>query len=161
MGCAKTKFKKAETIDYSNVEIYVELLKNGKYDTMGFPPFTFKDIPELLRYRNNNRIIANFPINPVSSFAGYDCKLGVYILWTIESIRTAANNKERMFLKFPSQNPILAKRDPDKLIRVYDDASHEIAAKAYFDWWNNNITNKSFGDFKHIDPLEKTDYRWN
>lgn len=96
MGCAQAD---SENIAPGNlsVEKYVELLETGKYDTIGLPSFTYKDIPGLLKYRNNKQIIIDFPVNPFSSFAGYECKLGVYVLWTIESIRAVAINKEKWF----------------------------------------------------------------
>ena len=43
---------------------------------------------------------------------------------------------------------------------VSDNLSHTMAAKAYFDWWENN-KDKKFDDFKNIDPLENTDYKWH
>ena len=43
---------------------------------------------------------------------------------------------------------------------VFDDASHAAAAKAYYDWWTSN-QDTDFDDFKAIDPLEDTDYRWH
>jgi hypothetical protein len=101
-----------------------------------------------------------FPHNPFSSLYGPDCKLGIYVLWTIESIRAVSIESEYLIMGFPSQNPILALRDSDELNLVSDDLSHTIAADAYFDWWENN-KNKDFDDFKNIDPLEETEYRWH
>ena len=65
-----------------------------------------------------------------------------------------------MIGRFPSQNPILALRDSEELELVFDDKSHEIAAHAYYEWWEDN-KHKDFSDFKNIDPLEITDYRWH
>jgi len=47
-----------------------------------------------------------------------------------------------------------------ELSLVYCKESHQIAAKAYFDWWENN-KQKNFNEFKNIDPLKYTDYRWH
>jgi len=63
-------------------------------------------------------------------------------------------------MRFPSQNPILALRDSAELKLVYDDTSHEIAAKAYFDWWDSN-KQKNFSEFKNLDPLKETKYKWH
>jgi len=84
----------------------------------------------------------------------------MYVLWTIESIRAVANQSEYLIMRFPSQNPILALRDSNELSLGYSNESHQIAAKAYFDWWENN-KQKNFNEFKNIDPLILTDYRWH
>ena len=142
------------------VEKYIELLKLNQYDSVNLPAFTYMDIPALLKYRNENQIITNFPHNPISSLWGPECKLGMYVLWTIESIRAVSINYEYLIMRFPSQNPILALRASSELSLVYSDESHQTAAKAYFDWWENN-KGKSFDEFKYIDPLQTTAYRWH
>lgn len=143
-----------------NVEKYIELLKSNQYDSLNLPAFTYLDIPALLKYRNETQIITNFPHNGISSLYAPDCTLGMYVLWTIESIRAVAINSEYLIMRFPSQNPILALRAVDELSLVYTNESHQIAAKAYFDWWQNN-KQKNFDKFKNIDPLISTDYRWH
>jgi len=55
---------------------------------------------------------------------------------------------------------ILRLRNTDELQLGYDETSYEVAAQAYYDWWENN-KDKNFGDFKNIVPLEETDYRWH
>ena len=60
--------------------------------------------------------------------------------------------------RFPSQNPILAKRNVDGLELVDDKKSHEIAAQAYYDWW---YSNDDYNEIKYIDPLGNTDYKWH
>lgn len=42
---------------------------------------------------------------------------------------------------------------------VFNNESHEIAAQAYFHWWNEN-KHKNFDIFKDIDPLANTTYSW-
>ncbi len=127
---------------------------------MNLPEFTYQDIPALIKYRNETQIITNFPHNGISSLYEPECTLGMYVLWTIESIRAVAINSEYLIMRFPSQNPILALRDADELSLVYSIESHQIAAKAYFDWWENN-KQKNFNKFKNIDPLKFTKYRWH
>ena len=63
-------------------------------------------------------------------------------------------------MRFPSQNPLLTLRNSVELSLVSDNVSHSIAAKAYYDWWETN-KNKNFDDFKNIDPLADTDYKWH
>jgi uncharacterized protein DUF4943 len=78
-----------ESEDLNNVDVdrYIELLKEGKYDSLELPEFTYKDVPALLEYRNEIQMIKDFPINEVSSLWLPECKLGMYVLWTVESIR--------------------------------------------------------------------------
>jgi hypothetical protein len=142
------------------VDKYIELLKANQYDSINLPAFTYNDIPALLKYRNDTQVITNFPHNGISSLYAPNCTLGMYVLWTIESIRAVSINSKYLRIRFPSQNPILALRDSVDLKLVDDDTSHKIAAKAYFDWWENN-KQKNFGEFKHLDPLIKTKYRWH
>ena len=154
--------KKSESEVKTNlsVERYIELLKANQYDSSYLPAFTYQDIPALLKYRNETQIITNFPHNGISSLYAPDCTLGMYVLWTIESIRAVAIQSGYLIMGFPSQNPILALRVADELSLIYSTESHQIAAKAYFDWWENN-KQKNFNEFKNIDPLKSTDYRWH
>jgi hypothetical protein len=157
LACDKNENEATENPD---VETYIALLKSNQYDSLTLPAFTYKDIPELLQYRSENQLITSFPHNPVSSLWESECKLGIYVLWTIESIRAVSINSEYLLMRFPSQNPSLALRNAVGLKLVSDSISHKIAADAYYDWWESN-RDKVFDDFKNIDPLENTDYRWN
>lgn len=155
-GCDKN-----ESEDLSNIEVnrYVELLKAGKYDSMDLPAFTYSDIPALLEYRNETQKIKGFPVNMISSMGMLDCSLGMYILWTIESIRAVAIDSEYLIARFPSQNPIVQKKESGSNVERGDEVQ-QIVSKAYFDWWNENKHN-DFEEFKNIDPLSKTKYRWH
>ncbi|MEB2777831.1 DUF4943 family protein [Algoriphagus sp. D3-2-R+10] len=142
-----------------DVDRYVELLRKGKYEPYELPDFTYKDIPALLAYRNENQQITNYPINSISSLWLSECSLGMYVLWTIESIRARAIDSEYLIGTFPSQNPIVEKRDNPSAIERGNEVQ-ELIAKSYQDWWNNN-KNKDFDKFKEIDPLVNTEYRWH
>jgi hypothetical protein len=157
IDCNKSDNEETNNLD---VKTYIDLLKSNQYDSLNLPSFTYKDIPALLQYRNETQIITNFPHNPISSLYGPDCKLGMYVLWTIESIRAVSINSEYLILRFHSQNPILVLRTSVELELVSDTISHTIASKVYNDWWENN-KKKDFDDFKNIDPLEDTDYKWH
>jgi hypothetical protein len=157
ISCEKNDNNETNNLD---VENYIELLKSNQYDSLYLPAFTYRDIPALLQYRNENQIITNFPRNPISSLYEPDCKLGMYVLWTIESIRAVSIESEYLILRFPSQNPVLALRGSVELNLVSDNLSHIIAAQAYYDWWEIN-KNRKFDDFKSVDPLEYTEYKWH
>lgn len=144
------------TLENMSVKKYISLLKSGDYNYIELPPFDSQDIPELLKYTNDNTLITNFPINPNSSFIGPDCKLGIYALWTIESIRVCSIVADAHPFRFPSGNPILMFKDPGSGT-LDSDLAHQTAATAYQDWWDSN---SDFQQIKNINPLDNTDYRW-
>jgi hypothetical protein len=156
LSCDK---KDNDKVYNDDVENYIALLKSGQYDSSDLPSFTYKDIPALLQYRNEIQIIKQFPVNPLSSSFIPECKLGVYVLWTIESIRAPLIKNESFIFRFPSLNPILVLKYPLQTSSNSYIVSHEIAAKAYYDWWENNKT-RNFDEFKNIDPLKDTDFEW-
>ncbi len=159
-GCNEDKSSNYDDDINMDVENYIQLLKTNQYTYHKLPVFTEKDIPTLLKYRNDTQMISDFPHNPISSYCCFDCKLGMYILWTVESIRANSIESEYIIMGFPSQTPILALRNFDELKLVNDNESHKVAAQAYYDWWKNNES-KKIDQFKDIDPLENTIYRWH
>jgi hypothetical protein len=147
-----------KNIDNPAVEDYINQLKTNSYTSGELPAFIPSDIDALLKYRNDTALIKNFPNNPISSFHGPDCKLGMLVLWTIESIRTQEIKSENLIGRFPSQNPILALNTTSELKLVFDDNSHKEAARAYYHWWHALYI---FSDRMKTDPLEDTDYKWH
>lgn len=142
-----------------SVERYVDLLKAGKYDYWELPSFTSRDIPALLSYRNDVQPITDFPVNPISSSVTNGCTLGMYILWTIESIRAQAMESEFLVGTFPSQNPVVKNRETLEYIEPNPQVQKEVA-DSYFQWWESNGM-RNFSEFHKTDPLEATGYRWH
>lgn len=140
------------------VELYISQLASGQYTSQELPVFQPSDIPALLNFRNDERVIINFPHNGISSLWAPECKLGMYVLWTIESIRAIEINSEDLVGRFPSQNPILALRNASEMVLKYDDKSQIDAAKAYYDWWYSAYL---LADKMRMDPLKNTDYKWH
>lgn len=142
-----------------SVDRYVSLLKAGKYDESELPNFNAIDIEKLLTYRNETQEISNFPRNPISSSFNEEVTLGMYILWTIESIRARSYGSEFLNGSFPSQNPVIINKDNiDFTMEV--DPIQKIVADSYYNWWETNKS-KDFSEFDEIDPLEETVYRWH
>jgi hypothetical protein len=156
LGCDKEGSEELKIVD---VEKYVEQLKKGEYESFDLPAFTYTDIPALLAYRNDTQIITDFPHNGISSLWMPECSLGMYVLWTIESIRAVAIDSEYLIGRFPSQNPIVQKREEPFDLESGNEIQ-EIVSKAYYEWWENN-KHKNFDNFKNIDPLSKSDYKWH
>lgn len=156
IACDKSEEELAQEMDVAQ---YVDLLIKGKYTALELPSFTAAEIPELLEYRNSNQKISIFPRNWISSSITNECTLGMYVLWTIESIRAVAINSDYLIGRFPSQNPVVQKR-ATPFEYVPDDESLEIVAEAYMEWWHK-YQDLEFDDFKAIDPLLETDLRWH
>jgi hypothetical protein len=150
IGCEKQ-------VDNPAVEEYISQLKSNSYSSSELPAFQPSDIPALLKYRNETVIITNFPHNGISSLWLPECKLGMYVLWTIESIRAVEINSKYLVGRFPSQNPVLALKSSTELKLVSDNDSQNEAARAYYYWWHAIYI---FSDRMKTDPLEDTDYRW-
>jgi hypothetical protein len=140
------------------VEQYINQLKSGSYESYYLPAFKPSDIPELLNYCEVTTLISCFPRNGISSFRGPDCKLGMIVLWTIESIRAVETDTKYLNGRFPSRNPILALRDVSDFNLVFDEKSHKAASHAYYEWWYSSLPLK---DKMKTDPLKGTDYKWH
>jgi hypothetical protein len=151
-------FSCEKNIESPAVEEYISQLKSNSYTADELPAFTAADIDALLKYRNDTVPIKNFPNNPISSYHGPDCKLGMLVLWTIESIRAQEIKSEHLMGRFPSQNPILALNTTTEIKLVFDKNSHKEAAYAYYHWWHAIYI---FSDRMKTDPLEDTDYKWH
>jgi len=160
IGITSCEKNAIEETDGANVEQFIGLLKSNSYDSLYLPAFSVNDIPALLEYRNDPQIISNFPHSMHSSLYYNECKLGMYVLWTIESVRAKATDSKYLFAGFPSQNPILSLRNTTDLRMVFDQNAHEAAAKAYYDWWQNNKS-KGIRSLMNIDPLSDTPYQWH
>lgn len=154
-SCEKTN------LNNMNVKTYLKLLKSGSYDfndsngLPNLPPFEPKDIPELLTYANDTYIVTKYPHNPISSYIGPDPRLGIFVLWTIESIRLSSPGIDHFWGRFPSQSPTLMFKGSVLTIDV--ETAHKTASKAYLNWWNSSA---DFEQIKNINPLENTDYGW-
>ncbi|MBI9060637.1 MAG: DUF4943 family protein [Marinilabiliaceae bacterium] len=127
---------------------------------MNLPAFNHSHISELIKYIGEEQKIKDFPANPVSSMYISEIKLGLYVAWTIESIRKVAIGSDNLIGRFPSLAPCILKRNSEEFITVSDAISHPIVAQAYRDWWEANKS-KPFDVFKRIDPLLNTPYRWH
>lgn len=163
-GCVKDKNIIPHRIDYPSLDVpsFIDLLKAGRYKTFMLPAFTPADIPELLKYRNETVLIRNFPFNPFSSYSMEECRLGVFVLWTIEGMRSAAESgSEKIYdiLQFHSLNPMLVVESTKQLVDVTNEIAHEIVSQKYYDWWTLN-EGLDWAELCKINPLEGTGYIW-
>lgn len=156
MACNNIEEAPLQNVD---VENYIALLVKGEFTAIDLPDFTEADIPKLLNYRNKTEKITIFPRNMISSYMNKECSLGMYVLWTIESIRAVAIDSEYLIGRFPSQNPVVKERSGG-IDLVPEEDAHPIVAQAYLDWWQNN-QDQSFEAFKETDPLLDTGLIWH
>jgi len=146
-GCEKI------TLDNMSVNKYIKLLKSDSYDYNDLPAFISSDIPELLKYADDGQIITKYPHNPISSLIGEDPRLGVLVLWTVESIRLSPNGP---IGRFPSSIPGFRNKTIQGPLDI--NIVHPLVSQAYKTWWNSSI---DFEQLKLINPLENTDYTWH
>lgn len=144
------------------IEVFIDQLKMGNYPGRQIPQFALSQIPQLLEYRNEREMIQSFPVNPLSSYYLEECRLGVYVLWTIEYIRKSEKGETDALLPWPSLSPVLIAEDPlDVAGPEFTDQEflHNRASEAYFSWWEGkrNISGK---DFVNMNPLEGSGIRW-
>lgn len=156
-SCAEETDNLNET-DNIEVKTYISLLKADQYTDSELPLFKRSDIPELLKYIDDNQLITVFPQNYISSYYMHDCRVGMVVLWTIESVRAQEINSKYLIGRFPSQNPLLQLKNTPSFYPVNDDVSHHIASEAYKKWWNSPTT---LTHRMQTDPLEDTSYKWH
>ncbi len=160
--CSVFQSCEKETDGLPDVNVFIEQLKHGDYPDNRLPRFGLSQIPELLQYRNEKMLIESFPVNPVSSYYLPECRLGVYILWTIEYIRKRETGEADALLPWPSLSPVLTSKNPIDVAGpdFFDpDFLHEKAATAYYTWWENK-RNVSAEAFVSTNPLQNTGIRW-
>jgi len=137
------------------VDMFIDVLKEDSTENLESPKFTVDDISELLDYRNDELIISKFPRNPLSSLYMEDVEVGMFVLWTIESLRMEANDDPNFYL-FASLNPRVIRVSTSELLDQNNILP--IVAEAYFEWWNSSLTTE---EKLEMYPLEGTDLNWN
>ncbi|HPV87609.1 MAG TPA: DUF4943 family protein [Bacteroidales bacterium] len=150
--------------DKPETEYFVNQVRSGEYTAMWLPALTYESIPTLLKYAGSEEHITDFPHNLLSSCYQRECRLGIYMLWVVESIRLNSGKRNDGFIDYASQNPLLKKRNPKsdsiEFINIDDDQAHAEVVRAYKNWWNRG-RNMLFHMYKHVDPLEKSEYMWH
>lgn len=139
----------------SEVEKFVQQVKQDKYTADTLPQFSPAAIPVLLQSANDFSKITKFPVNPFTAFGPAKLTVGECLMWTIENIRLNYGNYSAK--SFPSLIPELHPSDFN-IQRLTDIQLHEVY-KLYYVWWYNN-TEKNFEEFRQINPLQDSPYVW-
>ncbi len=151
LSCSK------EEVFNADVESYIKQVKHGEYNANYLPEFSPQEIPILLNAANDFSTINTFPINPISSYAPTRFTVGECLLWTIEHIRMHYDSYNACN-GFPSFIPELKDTTDFNSIKL-DTAQLNEAYGLYRSWWGENKL-RDFNDFRKINPLEKSKYRW-
>lgn len=151
LSCSKEEPVKTE------VEFFIEQVQNNEYKVDSLPNFSFQAIPILLDAANDFSIITEFPINPVSSYAPTRLTIGECLLWTVEHIRLHFGAYS-ISIGFPSLVPELRDISDINSNNLTKEQLND-AYSLYYDWWNDNKS-KDFENFRNINPLENSKYRW-
>ena len=141
--------KKKDAAPKDAVEQYVALLKSNTYErNTPIPKFGKDQISALLKYANDSQVIQNFPIPTYSSLAGYPAqKVGVIILYTIESIRLQRLEGASTRLHVTDSTAPQRTVDLTELLPYYTS------------WWEKN-KDKSADELKRTSPFEGTTLFW-
>ena len=149
-----------------DVELFVQMLKDGTYDDFEkgetgenlwliMPEFTEDHIDALLDKARDTTHISDCPVNPISSrmphpegrdyFILSECLLGV-----VEGIRNGGG--------YGSLDPYLIDNSKDETIRYKGLSGQEIldVRDMYESWWSANKD----GDWESVDPLGDSSLRW-
>jgi hypothetical protein len=140
--------KKNDPYKNLSAKEYVSVLQADKYPRYNLiPKFDKSDIDYLLRYASDSQVINNYPIPAFSSAFHGPQKLGMIIMYTVESIRLQRENGV-------SVHPYV--RDttsPQRTVAVSELATY------YINWWNENKT-KTAEELKNISPLAGSTLIW-
>lgn len=141
--------KKKEAQPQDEVASYVALLKSNRYErNMPIPKFGKDQISTLLQYADDIQVIQNFPIPAYSSLSAYpEQKVGVIILYTIESIRLQRLEGASTRLH------VTDTAAPQRIVALTE------ILPFYRSWWDKNKA-KSADELKNISPFEGTTLRW-
>lgn len=162
IACEKDEFDLANP----DVEEFVQQIKDGTYDSyvkgedgenlwLQMPGFSENHIQSLIDFSDDTSQITSFPINPLSSRTPFPVGraysiLGECLLWTVEGIRNDFG--------YGSLDPYLIDTALVESVRYKGLGGTEIliVKDLYDDWW----TNFKDEDWKDINPLENSTYRW-
>lgn len=160
MGCNNPDYD----IENPDVEKFVQQIKDGSYDNyhigenreklwLQMPNFTEEHIPLLIKFSTDTTHIHSFPINPVSSRSPYPIGYGILgecLLWTVEGIRNGT--------KYGSLDPILIDNSKEEVEQYGGINGIEVlkVQELYENWWNEYQSS----NWRDVNPLEKTKYKW-
>lgn len=140
----------------TEVEKFVQQVKQDKYTSDRLPAFAPNAIPVLLASANDFSKITKFPVDPYTAFGPVKLTVGECLMWTIENIRL--NYGKYTNESFPSFVPELHLKTDINVPRLTDVQLYE-AYNLYYNWWYNN-KGKDFEEFRQINPLQDSNYVW-
>lgn len=120
-----------------------------------FPKLDAFDIPALLQIAKSDKLIRNFPRNPLSSQYERQCSEGMVALWLIEGIRKSDRPT------FPSLNALCLPRDKfEGDWTTVSQNQHKVVLQAYQDWWKD-ADPMDMEKSRKTNPLDGTNLHWH
>lgn len=148
---------KIDSIPKNQVEEYIFELQANQYQEFKFPSFSASHISQLLEFGNETIPTRTFPHNPVVCYmTEAETKVGVVVLWTIESIRRSFLEDSEELI-YPSADPLLIMNDPQNEDYNYYHGYHIKAYEAYKKWWQLELP---LGEKMKINPLGDSTLKW-
>jgi hypothetical protein len=133
---------------------FIKLLERNEYrGSYGLPVFKPEDITPLLNLAEKEKVLYNFPRNPLSSYFSFSCPIRAVCLWLIEGIRVQDTSSGGNF-KYPSLNPVLSNEGE----RLYENTPSNLdkGLDLYKKWWKT----KNFDSLKYVNPLQGSNLIW-
>jgi len=142
----------------ADVENFIQQVKENSYTSDSLPEFSPEVIPVLLKEADNYKVISHFPINPYSTYGPVKQTVCECFLWTIEHIRLDFGSYNEPGHSFPSFVGELTDKT-DINVNYLETNQLKEAYNLYYHWWYDN-EGKDFETFRHINPLEGSNYVW-
>lgn len=136
---------------YEEVRSYLDSLVKEGGSSGRMKLFSLEEIPALLSFADDMRVIKSPSVNALSSYRPSCCSVGVYALWLIECIRRVHGLEATMGnLPLAPQLGSIEYQNVD-YVKFQNDV-----AEAYRSWWNSGPTDSILSK----DPLESTGLHW-
>lgn len=152
-GCSEpTQHRQGK--DEGRVARLFESMRDNTYRAtyrMSNPHLAWEHIPALLELSGSQRVLTQFPINPISSQAEETCREGMIALWLIEGIRRGGHL---------SMAPLCLRPGENRDWTAASEANHPAVLAAYRGWWER-VRTLPQADAVKVNPLEGTGMAWH
>jgi hypothetical protein len=128
-------------------------MRDGSYAEIEFPRLDWDDVPALLEYADNTKMLKAFPRDGASSQFELQCSEGMVALWLIEGLRRGD--------RYPSGNALCfnAAKAGSDWGKASED-NHKEVANAYRAW-HEKTKSLTPEKAKAVNPLDGTGLAWH
>ena len=136
---------------FKEVRSYLDSLVKEEGSSGRMRLFSLEEIPALLSFAEDMRVIKSPPVNPLSSYRPACCSVGVYSLWLIECIRRVKGMEATM-----GDLPLAPQLGSMEYPNVNYAKIQNDAAEAYRSWWDSGPIESNLS----VNPLDNTGLHW-